>query len=41
MLKNVTYEVYDVLIIHLKVRFGDFESVQFIELLDGNHFIVY
>ena len=34
LLKTLTYEVLDTLIMQLEVRFSDFESIQFVELLD-------
>ena len=41
LLKTLIYEVLDTLIMQLEVRFSDFESIQFVELLDPNHFISY
>ena len=41
LLKTLTYEVLDTLIMQLEVRFSDFKSIQFVELLDPNHFISY
>ena len=41
LLKTLTYEVLDTLIMQLKVWFSDFKSIQFVELLDPNHFISY
>ena len=41
LLKTLTYAVLDTLIMQLEVQFSDFESIQFVELLDPNHFISY
>ncbi|KAJ4451498.1 hypothetical protein ANN_02961, partial [Periplaneta americana] len=41
ILKTLTYEILDTFIMQMEVNFGDFESIQLVELLDPNHFIVY